>query len=153
MSMWRPAPQIKVKALGLHWRDGRLLAAEVHDDQGRVKGVRPLGGSVEFGERAEAAVKREFKEELGVDVMIVGAPIVMENLYDHEGAAGHEVLFIFEVAFPAEVFAGQERIHFHEDNGVAGIAGWYALDALDAETGPALYPSGLKRWLVDATRT
>jgi hypothetical protein len=28
---------IKVKALGLHWRDGRLLAAEVRDEHGRAK--------------------------------------------------------------------------------------------------------------------
>lgn len=152
MSIWRPTPQIRVKALGLHWREGRLLAAEVHDDQGKVKGVRPLGGSVDFGEHAETAVKREFKEELGLDVLVMAGPIVMENLYDHEGAAGHEVLFIFEVEFPAEAFADRERIHFREDNGVAGIAGWYALDDLDIESGPALYPSGLKQLLVNAQR-
>lgn len=151
MSMWRPTSRIRVKALGLHWREGRLLAAEVHDDRGRVKGVRPLGGSVEFGERAEAAVLREFSEELGIDVSVTGGPVVMENLYVHEGATGHEVLFIFTVDFPANAFAGQDHIRFHEDNGVPGIARWYALDDLDGDGGPALYPDGLKRLLVDAT--
>ena len=52
----------------MHWRDGRLLAVEVLDDAGRVKGVRPLGGTVEFGEKAELAVVREFQEELGITV-------------------------------------------------------------------------------------
>ena len=72
MNVWRPAPAIRVKALGLHWRDGRLLAFEVHDDAGRVTGVRPLGGSIEFGETAEAALRREFREELGIDVVVAG---------------------------------------------------------------------------------
>jgi hypothetical protein len=80
MSIWRPHPMIRVKALGLHWRGGRLLAMEVLDDAGRVKGVRPLGGTVEFGETAEAAVIREFREELGFDVEPVGQPRLMESL-------------------------------------------------------------------------
>ncbi|WP_348632831.1 NUDIX domain-containing protein [Rhizobium sp. BK068] len=80
MNTCRPSNRIRVKAIGLHWRDGRLLAAEVRDDSGRVTG-RPLGGSVEFGERAEAAVRREFKEELGVEIRLVSGPLVIENLY------------------------------------------------------------------------
>ena len=76
----------------------------------------------------------------------------MENLYDHEGTAGHEVLFIFEVDFPAAIFAGRERIPFHEDNGVAGIARWYALSDLDREGGPVLYPKGLKQLLLSTRR-
>lgn len=152
MSTWRPATQIRVKALGLHWRQGRLLAAEVYDDQGNVKGVRPLGGGIEFGERAHVAVQREFKEELGIDISIASGPIVMESLYVHEGTVGHEVLFIFEVDFPTEAFEGRERIDFREDNGVAGIARWYDLKDLDLDRGPALYPSGLKSLLLAAPR-
>lgn len=152
MNTWRPSPRIRVKALGLHWRDGRLLASEVHDDAGRVKGVRPLGGSVEFGEPARDAVIREFKEELGIDIAILGEPVVLENLYVHEGSAGHEVLFVFQVEFPAAAFSGQDRILFQEDNGDACVAGWYDLKDLDVEKGPELYPKGLKELLADAMR-
>ncbi len=151
MNTWRPSPQIRVKALGLHWRQGRLLAADIHDDAGRVKGVRPLGGSVEFGEPAREAVLREFREELGIEVATVGEPLVLENLYVHEGATGHEIVFVFEVAFPAGVFAGQDRIVFHEGNGVACVAGWHDLDDLDINGGPELYPTGLKG-LLNPTR-
>lgn len=75
MTTWRPPSHIRVKALGLHWRAGKLLAAEVRTDSGRIKGVRPLGGSVEFGETAKEAVIREFKEELGVDVSVRAGPV------------------------------------------------------------------------------
>lgn len=150
MTFWRPPSHIRIKALGLNWRDGRLLAAEVYDDAGRVKGVRPLGGSVEFGETSAEAVRREFREELGIDVALVGAPLYVENIYQHEGALGHEVLILFEVLFPDGAFEGQDCVRFHEDNGTAGMARWFALDQLDVEGGPDLYPAGLKNRLLSA---
>lgn len=150
MNTWRPPSRIRVKALGLHWRDGRLLAAEVYDDAGRVKGVRPLGGGVEFGETSRAAVIREFKEELGIDVITVGEPFFFESIYVHEGSPGHEVLILFDVEFPTGAFDGQDRILFHEDHGEAGVAGWFDLDKLDIESGPELYPTGLKTYLLRA---
>ena len=73
MTRWRPQDRIRVKALGLHWRDGRLLAAEVTGDSGAIKGYRPLGGSVEFGETARSAVIREFREELGIGISVISA--------------------------------------------------------------------------------
>ncbi|MBA8835648.1 hypothetical protein M2311_005189 [Rhizobium leguminosarum] len=41
MAIWRPSQQIRVKVIGLAWRNDRLLAAEVEDDSDRIKGVRP----------------------------------------------------------------------------------------------------------------
>ncbi|PZO80614.1 MAG: DNA mismatch repair protein MutT [Mesorhizobium amorphae] len=148
MVVWRPASNIRLKALGLHWRDGKLLAAEVLNDAGHVKGVRPLGGTVEFGETAEAAVIREFEEELGLRVTVGGAPFFMENIFTHEGQIGHEVLAIFDVTFPAGSLANETRIAVTEDNGNTSFAEWFALDALDVPGGPQLYPDGLKSRLL-----
>jgi len=148
MTPWRPHPHIRVVAIGLHWREGRLLAAEVRDDAGRIKGVRPLGGEIEFGESWQAALAREFNEELGIDVTIIGAPLMMENIFVHEGATGHEVVFIAEIAFPRHAFSGQDRIDFREDNGEEIVARWFDLADLDVEGGPRLYPTGLKDLLL-----
>ena len=147
MNRWRPSPQIRVKALGLHWRDGKLLAAEVRDDAGHIRGVRPLGGSVEFGETSREAVIREFQEELGITVTLIGAPIFFENIYTHEGTPGHEMLVLFEVTFPQEAFADVDRITFHEHDGTACMAQWHDLDQLDLPGGPQLFPTGLKAHL------
>ncbi|MGP9806203.1 NUDIX domain-containing protein, partial [Paracoccus sp. NSM] len=103
--------------MGLHWRDGRLLAAEVLDDAGRVKGVRPLGGTVEFGETVEVAVVREFQEELGITVKAVSPPTFMENIFVHESSLGHEIVAIFDVSFPPNIFVAEDRIQFTEDSG------------------------------------
>ncbi|WP_439408301.1 hypothetical protein ACNJX9_07415 [Bradyrhizobium sp. DASA03076] len=32
MTTWRPHSHIRVVAIGLHWRDGRLLAADFRED-------------------------------------------------------------------------------------------------------------------------
>ena len=148
MTTWRPHPHIRVVAIGLHWRDGRLLAAEVRDDAGRIKGVRPLGGEIEFGESWRDALMREFNEELGIGVTIIGEPQMMENIFVHEGAIGHEVMFIAEVAFPQRAFSGQDRVDFREDKGEEIVARWFDLAHLDLPDGLSLYPTGLKDLLL-----
>lgn len=148
MTIWRPPSTIRLKALGLHWRGDRLLAAEVRDDGGHLKGVRPLGGTVEFGETAEAALVREFREELGIPVTPLGPPVFMENIYTHEGHVGHEILALFTIAFPPEAFADATQITFQEDDGLTCVAQWFPLHSLDVPGGPRLFPEGLKGHLL-----
>lgn len=147
MNIWRPVQKIRVKSLGLHWRDRRLLAFEVLDDAGNVKGVRPLGGSVEFGESWQDALIREFSEELNVEVSILDRPLVMENIYVHEGTTGHEILFIAEVLFPSGAYEAVEEIKFAEDNGEICTARWFDLNEL-SRNGVELFPVGLKDRLI-----
>lgn len=146
MTIWRPHQNIRVKALGLHWRNGALLAAEVPDDSGALKGVRPLGGTVEFGETWQQTLHREFREELNIDVVICGEPQVLENIYSHEGHVGHEILFVAEVLFPEGAFAGQDVIGLSEDNGACWTARWFTPEDLEAR-GVALFPDGLSEHL------
>ncbi|QRE75418.1 NUDIX hydrolase [Methylobacterium aquaticum] len=153
MTVWRPEARIRFKALGLPWRGNRLLAAEVTDDDGTVKGVRPLGGGVAFGETARDAVIREFKEELGLDVETVGPPFFLESLYTHHGHLGHEIVALFEIRLPegclAEgCLADTDFIDFREDDGAPCRAAWFNIDALDRPGGPALYPAGLRDRLI-----
>lgn len=144
---WRPAPAIRVKALGLLWREAHLLCAEVPDDQGQTKGLRPLGGTVAFGESWRTALVREFREELGVTVAISGPQMVLENLYTHEGAPGHEVLFIADVTCAAPLGAGLAPIAFQEHDGTPCQARWVRPD----DTRLPLYPEGLRAHLKERT--
>jgi ADP-ribose pyrophosphatase YjhB (NUDIX family) len=113
-----------------------------------VKGVRPLGGSVEFGETAETTVVREFQEELGITVETRGLPFFIENIFVREGNLGHEVLAIFDVWFPDGAFADATRIAFSETDGTKCYAEWFAIDTLDLPDRPNLFPEGLKARLL-----
>ena len=66
MTTWRPHPHIRVVAIGLHWRDGRLLAAEVRDDAGRIKGV-PQSQKLHVVERFTRIGPDEIQYEVTID--------------------------------------------------------------------------------------
>jgi ADP-ribose pyrophosphatase YjhB (NUDIX family) len=141
VTIWTPSPFIRVKVLGLAWRGEDLLLAEVEDSAGRVKGLRPLGGGIEFGETREQALGREFAEELGCAMRVAGPWHGFENIYEHEGAVGHEFLFAANVELEDGSLYRRDSIPFLEDEGTACLARWVAPAAL--APGVELYPAGL----------
>lgn len=148
--IWRPPQEIRVKVVAIARRGDAFLFVEVRQDDGRIKGLRPHGGSVEFGETREIALIRELKEELGVGARIIDDWIAFENIFSHEGACGHEIIFAAPVAFDAAPGGGAERFAFAETDG-AGWARWMRLDDAERE-GMAIFPDGLARHLRDQIR-
>lgn len=142
MTVWRPTQSILVKVIGLAMYKGKLLAAEIYSDSGDVKGVRPLGGRIEFGETRETALRREFQEELGTDIEITSSWRMFENLYQHEGEAGHEYILCASVGLLDTQLYTQERLVFSEDSGEEAIARWYSVKECKRGEIP-LFPDGL----------
>jgi ADP-ribose pyrophosphatase YjhB (NUDIX family) len=112
-----------VIAVALIYRGTDVLVMAVKDDTGVVKGWRPLGGEIEFGESAEEAVAREFLEEIGRPVRCIKQLCVLENLYLHEGARGHEVVFAFEAELLASELE-QPVVASFVDGGVTNNVAW-----------------------------
>jgi ADP-ribose pyrophosphatase YjhB (NUDIX family) len=126
MTTWRPPPIVRPIAVGIVRRRDALLLMAVRDDAGAIKGWRPLGGSIEFGERAADALKREFAEEIGEAVSEPKLLSVIENLYTHHDAAGHEIVFVFETSLIDERAYAKDAFSFH-DGGVHNDVRWVAL--------------------------
>lgn len=147
MTIWTPSTVIRVKVIGLAWRGDELLLAEVEESNGQIKGARPLGGGVEFGETREQALHREFEEELGCGITVVGPWHSFENIYEHEGATGHEYLFAANIRLANSTLYAKEKIAFFEDHGIGCWARWWSPTALPA--GVDLYPRELLA-LIDA---
>ncbi len=150
MAIWRPAPEIRVKVIGLVRRESRLLVAVVENDAGRVKGFRPLGGTVEFGETRDQALRREFREELGCDIQRTGDWIALENIFEHEGRPGHEVIFAAFADVTDPVLLARDEIAFREADGTGCLALW--IDPAALPPGTSLYPDGLTERLGEAER-
>jgi 8-oxo-dGTP pyrophosphatase MutT (NUDIX family) len=146
MTVWRPPNSIRVKAIGLAWHAQRLLVADVETDSGMVKGVRPLGGSIDYGETREQALHREFQEELATGIRIVGPWHVFENIYRHEGQLGHEIVFAADVELVDTSLHARTEILFSENDGTPARARWVNPAELSA-AGLQLFPDGLGAWL------
>lgn len=142
MPGWRPAQYIRVVAVGVARRDGRVLAFKVFDDEGNLKGVRPPGGGVAFGETTQVALRREFREELGTGIEVEGPPAVVENVFTHHGVTGHEIVFAYPVRLEEARLYAASRLTIREDDGEVLAAGWFAIEALAAGR-VALFPDGL----------
>jgi hypothetical protein len=144
MAIWRPPAEIKVKVLGIALRGDAMLAVEVLRDDGSLKGIRPLGGTVEFGETREAALDREFREELGCGIKITGPWLALENIYEHEGAAGHEIVFAAQIELGDPALYEREQIDFMD--GIPSTARWYNRSSAVLRA-VAVYPNGLETCL------
>lgn len=66
------------------------------------------GGRVAAGEPSEAALRRELREELGVDVTVVRPLFLVENFFELEGRTFHELGVYFLVSLPDEAL-GETR--------------------------------------------
>ncbi|MGD0742009.1 MAG: NUDIX domain-containing protein [Acidimicrobiales bacterium] len=106
----------RVVALAVLRRPGteEILVSNSRDEVAGVDFQRPFGGGVDFGERGEEALRRELREELGVELGSVRFLGVLENIFDFEGEPGHEVLLLYEAEFAdgslysRDVFRGVE---------------------------------------------
>jgi ADP-ribose pyrophosphatase YjhB (NUDIX family) len=131
------AQVVKAMAVIKRPRDGALLVSE-HTDPAAVPFHRPLGGHVEYGEYALEAVHREFLEEIGQRLTGVRLLGVLENIFQWNGAAAHEVVFMFaaDLADPAAYEITEQGILDDADGRSRVI--WREPDA----TSPPLYPVG-----------
>ena len=71
--------RIRVKALAWIEDKGMLFVVKMHDALKGDDYYRPVGGSVEFGERSHEAVLREVQEELSTEIALLAPPFVIEN--------------------------------------------------------------------------
>ena len=137
---------IRPIAIGIIINDGRLFVLEGRDS---VKGetfYRPLGGSIEFGEKGEKALAREFKEEINADLIDIKYLATLENIFTYQGENHHEIVLVYACDFAGKSFYRKKDLTGREDDGSEFKCHWRPLKDLDSQTTP-LYPEGLLEFL------
>ena len=138
--------QIRPIAICLFRNGSRILVSDGIDPETGRAYCRPLGGSIEFGERAREAVVREIREELGVEIREARLLGVLENLFTLDGQQGHEIVFVCDARFVNEALYQCETLPFQEEGWASGDARWF--DLTKAAQDPArLVPEALLRFL------
>jgi ADP-ribose pyrophosphatase YjhB (NUDIX family) len=134
--------QIKVKAFGLIKHQGKLLVEPIYEF-GNTKGYRLLGGSVEHGETALEAVKREFLEELGAETTNHQLLKVCENIFKFEGKQGHEIVFIIGCDFTDQTLYATEHLSHADSANIGRTQHAYWLDPYNLPNNLPLWPEGI----------
>jgi 8-oxo-dGTP pyrophosphatase MutT (NUDIX family) len=140
-------PQARIKVKSLAWiEDGdSLFVVSMFDQVKNHFYCRPVGGGVEFGEPARAAVEREVREELDTEITITGDPLILENIFTYEGGAGHEIVYLFPCQFVDKSFYERKAYPLTEIDGSQWQAMWVKRsDCLDGTV--RLVPETLLEW-------
>ncbi|UYO96228.1 NUDIX domain-containing protein [Microbacterium sp. M28] len=132
-------PAIRNISVGLPVKDGHVLVLAGRDHSVGADFHRAIGGGIEFGERADDALRREFMEELGVSLVGSGLLAVCENIFTYEGEPGHEIAHIFAVVC-AELDAVPLDAELHVLDEGSPVR-WVPIDDLRDGVRP-LYPAG-----------
>lgn len=123
-------------------RDGdRILVAEYYDKEKDQIFYRPLGGTIEFGERGEETARRELGEEIGAELGEVRYLGMLENIYTYEGVRGHEIALVYDGRLSDPGFYLKDSIQGDELGKPFKVV-WKRLDEFGPGK-PPVYPDGL----------
>lgn len=101
--------KIRPLAIGVIQKENMVLAYHGYDEIKKEHFYRLPGGGIEFGETSAQALKREIKEEIGLDVTIGKKLGVFENIFTFNGQQGHEIIIAYEAKL-SEEYMKKEKI-------------------------------------------
>ncbi|PEM57879.1 NUDIX hydrolase [Bacillus wiedmannii] len=133
----------RAKAFGIAIHHERLLVQEYHT--GDETYYRPLGGSIELGEKSAHTVIREFKEELHTEVEITNYLGCLENILHLDGEVGHEIIQLYSLRLLDTSLYEMEILNI-QDEQTASYAKWIPMTAF-IQKEKALYPDGILKYI------
>ena len=138
----RMPDRIRVLAIAVFRAGDRILLARGVDPVSGEAFHRPLGGGVEFGERAADALRREIAEELGAAIEEPRLLGVLENRFEYAGGPRHEIVFVFDARFSDTSLYDRSALPVIEAGTGWEDARWISLQAL-SDGSERITPDGL----------
>lgn len=93
--------------MGFNYRVGAFITCRDHILLQRTNDYdfwNMVGGRVKLRESSYEAINREIKEEIGLENLNLKLFVIAENFFMWEGYKAHEMLYIFRVELPEELF-------------------------------------------------
>lgn len=106
--------EIRPIVLGIAKKDNKILVSKGYDKIKDEEFYRSIGGGIEFLENSKQALKREFKEELNVDIDIGDFLGISENIFTYNGKNAHELILFYDVTINNLDY--KEKYHIIDDN-------------------------------------
>lgn len=135
--------EIRPIALGLAVRNNKLLVSEGFDTVKNETFYRCLGGGIEFLEKSEDALKREFLEEINKNIIVKDFLGISENIFTYEGKRAHELILFYSIEISDENY--QEEYKVIDDNGES-IAKWIDINEFKNKK-KILYPEEVFKYI------
>ena len=135
--------EIRPIVLGLAIKDNKLLVSEGFDKVKNQTFYRCLGGGIEFLEKSEEALKREFLEEINVDITVKNFLGISENIFTYQGKKAHELILFYSIEISDENY--QEEYKVIDDHGET-IAKWIDIDEFKNKN-KILYPKEVFKYI------
>ncbi len=135
--------EIRPIALGLAIKNNKLLVSEGFDKVKNETFYRCLGGGIEFLEKSEEALKREFFEEINIDIAVKDFLGISENIFTYQGKKAHELILFYSIDISDENY--QEYYKVIDDHGET-IAKWIDIDEFKNKN-KILYPEEVFKYI------
>ncbi|EJV66611.1 DNA mismatch repair protein MutT [Bacillus mycoides] len=133
----------RAKAFGIAIHQERLLVQEYRT--GDETYYRPLGGSIELGEKSADTIIREFKEELHAEIEVTDYLGCLENIFHLDGEIGHEIIQLYSLRLLDTSLYEMELLNI-KDEQTASYAKWVPITAF-IQKEKLLYPGGILKYI------
>ena len=88
--------EIRPIVLGIVRKGNKLLVSKGYDKSKKQEFYRCLGGGIEFLERSEDALIREFNEELNINIKVGKFLGICESIFNYKGKNAHELVLLYD---------------------------------------------------------
>lgn len=133
----------RAKAFGIAIHQERLLVQEYRT--GDETYYRPLGGSIELGEKSADTIIREFKEELHAEIEVTNYLGCLENIFYSGEEIGHEIIQLYSLRLLDTSLYEIEILNI-KDEQTASYAKWIPLTAF-IQKEKILYPDRILKYI------
>ena len=135
--------EIRPVVIGIVRNGNKILVSEGHDNVKNQTFYRCIGGEIEFLEKSQDALKREYKEELGVEIEIIEYLGLAENIFTYQGKNAHEMILFYNVKIKESDL--KEKYHI-VDGDFEMNAYWIDIDEFK-NSKKILYPEQIFKYL------